>query len=395
MQEPSAILAINSLDRYITSVITEENELQCSWTTVAPTVLSYSVAYSNAFPVVGAILSSAGNGWPAGGPPVVVVSLVPGTTLFNINRPVTGVALNAIVRQEFTISNANQPTANSLIAQYNDSQPYSHNFTIQSPGALIYGYISKIIVSQIQIQYTIPTVCLDRNDRFVIEFNGGLDQEEVVIPHGFYHPDELAAALAIIINGIPALNALQLIVRFEHRVGFIFTSLNNSIFSFPSPAFLRSSGYTYAQIQNILKCYRLLGMTIQNSETTNVYVQTSFDYPTFLYTPFIDIYSEVLTNYQNVKDTNTSVSKFKGMVARIYVSGTGNVQVTDGNTSLGSAAFSMTSDLNTPKVIRWEPNVAIPSIDFQMYDQYGDYIPGATEGYSTEFQMTLLCIEGS
>lgn len=395
MQEPSAILAINSLDRYITSVITEENELQCSWTTVAPTVLSYSVAYSNAFPVVGAILSSAGNGWPAGGPPVVVVSLVPGTTLFNINRPVTGVALNAIVRQEFTISNANQPTANSLIAQFNDSQPYSHNFTIQSPGALIYGYISKIIVSQIQIQYTIPTVCLDRNDRFVIEFNGGLDQEEVVIPHGFYHPDELAAALAIIINGIPALNALQLIVRFEHRVGFIFTSLNNSIFSFPSPAFLRSSGYTYAQIQNILKCYRLLGMTIQNSETTNVYVQTSFDYPTFLYTPFIDIYSEVLTNYQNVKDTNTSVSKFKGMVARIYVSGTGNVQVTDGNTSLGSAAFSMTSDLNTPKVIRWEPNVAIPSIDFQMYDQYGDYIPGATEGYSTEFQMTLLCIEGS
>jgi hypothetical protein len=54
----------------------------------------------------------------------------------------------------------------------------------------------------------------------------------------------------------------------------------------------------------------------------------------------------------------------------------------------------MTADLNTPKVIQWSPDVAVPSIDFQLRDCYGDLIPGDVERYPTEFQMTLLCIEG-
>ena len=133
-------------------------------------------------------------------------------------------------------------------------------------------------------------------------------------------------------------------------------------------------------------------MTISNSiPAVN---QTSFDYPNFLYTPYIDIYSDVLTNYQNIKDTNTSIPKPKGLVARIYVSGTGQIQTTGSISALGTEAFVMTSDLNTPKVIRWTPDVAVPSIDFQLLDQYGDLIPGPEQGYSTEFQMTLLCVEG-
>jgi hypothetical protein len=122
--------------------------------------------------------------------------------------------------------------------------------------------------------------------------------------------------------------------------------------------------------------------------------QISFDYPNFLYTPYIDIYSDVLTNYQNIKDTNTSVQKPKGLVARIYVSGTGQIQITGSTSALGTAPFVMTSDLNSPKVIRWSPDVAVPSIDFQLLDQYGDFIPGGAQGFSTEFQMTLLCVEG-
>jgi hypothetical protein len=78
----------------------------------------------------------------------------------------------------------------------------------------------------------------------------------------------------------------------------------------------------------------------------------------------------------------------------VYLSGVGNPQTTSNTSALGTAPFVMTADLNSPKVIRWNPDVAVPSIDFQLRDCYGDFIPGQEEGLHTEFQMTLLCVEG-
>ena len=174
-------------------------------------------------------------------------------------------------------------------------------------------------------------------------------------------------------------------VTFLPRDGFQFVSTANIPFYFPDPSNRTNSTVIY-------KTYRLLGMTIANSlPAVN---QTSFDYPIFLYTPYIDFYSDILTNYQTIKDTNTSVAKPKGLVARLYVSGVGQNQITNGTSALGTAPFIMTADLNSPKVIKWSPDVAVPSIDFQLLDQYGDLIPGAPEGFSTEFQITFLCLEG-
>ena len=60
------------------------------------------------------------------------------------------------------------------------------------------------------------------------------------------------------------------------------------------------------------------------------------------------------------------------------------------------------------KIIRWSPDEAVPSLDFQLRDQYGDLIytsfnnenqdlpepnPLPESVFYTEFQMTLLCIE--
>jgi hypothetical protein len=233
-------------------------------------------------------------------------------------------------------------------------------------------------VSQIQLQYNIPTVIFGKNDTFYV------NQTAVLIPYGFYSPDMLADVLQVRIR--LSTNVTDCLVTFDPQDGFIFSSVGFTI-SFTNPVLVPD-----AVRDTVLKCYRLLGITKDNITSSNT--QTSFDYPNFLYTPYIDIYSDVLTNYQEIKDTNTTVQKFKGMVARIYLSGTGNIQTTDPNVALGTAPFVMTADLNNCKVIKWTPDVAVPSIDFQLYDQYSDLIPGAAEGFSTEFQMTLLCIEG-
>ena len=389
MQHSNAILAINSLDRFINNNTNVDTFLEVSWLLASPNTLI--VISGNA--IVGSSLYFIGNGFPVGD--VRIIDEL-GAQL-TINLPVTANSGGTqTILQSTSITITSQPTSNALIGQYRNLPPYCNNFTISSPGALIYGYIEKIIVSQIQLQYNIPTICSGRNDSLAFTWNGGASYVAINIPFGFYSPDELAAAIQALIS-VGLLVPLQLTVAFSERNGFTFTSGNATGFAFPSVDYLILRGFNFNQINIILKTYKTLGINTENSELQNpagLPAQTSFEYPNFLYTPYIDIYSDILTNYQTIKDTNTSVAKPKGLIARILLSGVGNPQYTTGAMALGSTPFVMTADLNTPKIIQWSRDVAVPSIDFQLRDCYGDLIPGDVERYPTEFQMTLLCIEG-
>jgi hypothetical protein len=385
MQNSNAILAINSLDRYITTLRTFSITLNgCLWSTIQPNVVLWN--FQGYTPVVGAVVTSSGNGWPVG---VVTITYVLNTT-FGISQPVTadnGPGPGDVVTATYSVNNSLNPTSNFLIGQYLNLAPPCNNFSISSPGALIYGYLHKLIVSQIQMQYNIPTVNL-KNDIFIIALPVGPTFVTLQIPYGFYPPADLAAALQSLINANATLAPLNMTVTFDPRDGFTFTSVAGSNFYFPNPATVVGNA---SQIAIIYKTYRLLGLTLPNSIANTVH--TSSVYPTFLYTPYIDIYSDILTNYQDVKDTTTATTKFKGLIARVYLTGTGDIQRIHNTTALGTEPFVMTADLNTPKIIQWTPDVAVPSIDIQLYDQYSELIPGPTEGFSTEFQMTLLCLE--
>jgi hypothetical protein len=302
-------------------------------------------------------------------------------------------AVNSLDRYIVSVNGReNQPFSDYLVAQYFGRAPYSNNFTIQSPGALIYGYINRIVVSQIQIQYNIPTVINGVNDRFLVGDGATNVLYPVTIPYGYYVPDELAVALQTVITAVPQLAALSITVVYDTTIGFRFDATAD--FYFPDLNEIEATAGETAQTVTIaLKAYRLLGLNVGNGfpETE----QLSQVFPNFLYTPYIDFYSDVLTNYQNVKDTNTSVSKPKGLIARVYLSGNGNLQSQTATAALGSEPFVVTADMNSPKIIKWSPDVAVPSIDFQLRDCYGDLIPTTptTDSLSTEFQMTLLCVE--
>lgn len=391
MQHSNAILAINSLDRYISTSSEVDTFLNVSWLLASPTTLTLVGGGQNA--LVGSALYYVGNGFPITG---VIITEVNGA-LVTINIPVTGNSGGTRVVLQTTLFNkTSQPRSNALIGQYRNLSPYCNRFTVSSPGALIYGYIDRIIVSQIQLQYNIPTICLGRNDTLGFTWANGANYTLITIPFGFYSPDELATAVQAIIAATVSLAPLQLTVAFNERNGYTFTSGNNTGFSFPSVDYLIFSNISQNQINKILKTYKTFGINVENSELFNpagLPVQTSYEYPNFLYTPYIDIYSDVLTNYQKIKDTNTSTEKPKGLIARILLAGVGNPQFTTGSSALGSTPFIMTADLNTPKVIQWSQDVAVPSIDFELKDCYGELIPGDVERYPTEFQMTLLCIE--
>jgi hypothetical protein len=393
MVETTAILALNSLDRYLTNQKNEIYTFNATWAS-GVNVLTFNTITSLTTPIVGSLLASYsfGDGIPEG---TTITAWDPTTNIITISNNTTQAQPNP-----FPVFWVNTITvgyySDALRQQYLDSTINPcNNFIIPSGTSLIYGYITKIIVSQIQLQYNIPTINRDLNDTFYLYSStpGLVDYYKIVIPHGFYYADELAALLQSIIRATrgelqsqPPIGDMEVV--FNPRDGFTFSSVLRS-FSFPSP----DETFNRLLVDPITsyKTLKLLGMGITNATTGNS--QTSFDYPNFLYTPYIDIYSDTLTNYQKVKDTNTSIIAPKGLIARLYVSGTGQIQITGSTSALGTAPFVMTSDLNSPKVINWTPDVSVTSIDIQLRDCYGDLIPGYQDGFSTEFQMTLLCTE--
>jgi hypothetical protein len=354
-----------------------------------------------------------------------------------------------------TGGNVNQPFSNTLLAQYVGANlydgvqfnpPSSSDFSIIAPSALINGYIEKIIISQIQLQYNVPTIIPGRNDIFEIAIETGVGtgvytNEGGSIPYGYYTPQELAAMLEVQLDATvyAAANDIHFTVTYNmasdtnSSVGFQVEVDENRRFYFTSPIDPLSLYFPNTPgSEIILKTYKVFGFTFGNADPQ--FNQVSTTTPQFLYTPYIDIYSDALTNYQKLKDTDSSTSRRKGLIARLYLSGvgspqpsysrpetlvfnaaflyngediTGTMTTTLQNTdSLGSAPFFLTYDLNSPKVVKWTKDSAINSLDFQLRDCYGDLlwasgastsasVPGyGGEIFNTEFQMTLLCVEG-
>lgn len=387
MQQQNAILAINSLDRYISTQGTTYQFFLATWLIGSFTLTYVPNPGAPDTPIVGAIFFVPDTiGIPND---TKITGWDPGTNTITIDKATTIARTNQLTSWENNFRTS--PRNIGLLGQYFDYTPYANSFTLQSETNYIYGYIRKIIVSQIQIQYNVPTINYNLNDIFYIATPTSPlpTYYKLVIPYGFYTPSELASVIQQLITTLTPLTSMT--VTFLPLDGFVFQS--PAQFFFPQPLEVqRLSNLSAFDVINLTKTYRVFGITQFNTEPQTQ--QTSFNYPNFLYTPYVDIYSDTLTNYQSIKDTNTTVFNQKGLIARVYLSGSGNIQNVEGATALGSRAFTMTADLNTPKIIEWTRDVTVTQIDIQVRDQYGELLPGPELGYQTEFQITLLCVEG-
>ena len=301
-----------------------------------------------------------------------------------------------------------------------------NKFQLSSNGAFIYGYMTRIAISQTQVEYRVPTVVPSNNvwpefandptaplvagnDVFAIDVSGATlaAQHRVRIPYGYYSPIELAAMLQASMRDYAGLETMTVsyseayvppaganpYTGYGGGNSYIFETDQGNYYRFPTAPELKVRfGEETNQLVSVLKTYRLLGIE-QNGAIAhplaNFYQTQS---PSFLYTSFIDIVSNNLTKFQKVKDSDTSVYGRVALIQRFYLSNVGNPQATSALYALGSQPFITTSDLNTPKVIRWNKDETVYNLDFELYDQYGDPLFW-TPNYATEFQMTLMCQE--
>ena len=317
------------------------------------------------------------------------------------------------------------PTVSQPLVQLSSDllqQAGSYNYSatdcvIQAPGrSMLYGYFNRVAISEMQMFIRIPTIILGINDQFVLSASltgaSPYVSQTFTVPPGFYTPTLLAVALQTLIRGtatilttansflvtapttpatVPVSGAIQ--------TGFNFSSGTTDTLKFAAPV----GGSTVANQFRVWKFYRLVGTNYLSFVGTPAAIPTTtiatFS-PNFLPTDYIDVVSKALTNYKDVKDSNTNEQAPQGVLARIYLTDNAvnaastTTSFSDPN-AVGGAPFAFTKKWSNPNWSQWSPNQAINQLDFKLLDMWGDtlYWTNQTSCANTEWQMTLIASE--
>jgi hypothetical protein len=265
------------------------------------------------------------------------------------------------------------------------SQTTSSDWTTQFQQNVLYGYFTRLAITQIQMVYNLPTIVSGYNDTFKVAGPGG--SKTLTIPQGFYDVSGLSVAMQAALNaptpggfGAGAFtvvySALSRSFQITGNAGN-FVVLPPNLNDKPTVRFLTTSGL-----------YSNTGGAIAASKI--------FSPPSMLATRFVDLVSRYLTKYQRVKDSTTLQSPtISNIIARIYLTPPNTLQSVDSLVfAQGSAPFTLCIDYNTPKHIKWSPDEALGNFDLQLVDDFGQLIPYSPSGaYGCEYQFTMLATE--
>ena len=280
------------------------------------------------------------------------------------------------------------------------ADPEASNFYIARNNALLYGYFTRLAITQIQLDYQLPTVLTNYNDTIYMKYTQGANVGVAVTPvlaAGWYSPNSLATELeqkiiaALAAAGVP--NAGFTVTFNTTTYSLEFATNNADQFCF----ILNPTGLSATATTQWLRNQRLLGLT-QNQLTPIVGNPTvsainANRAPTLIYTNYIDFVSRNLTKFQKVKDADTASNNPRSyIIARLYLTPPNTLQKITPDDAFGSSPFHICVDYNTPKYIRWSPDEAVNAVDIQLLDEYGEELPWDTF-YPTEFQLTIIASE--
>lgn len=257
----------------------------------------------------------------------------------------------------------------------------ANNFRIQKKQPLLYGAFKRVGVSQIQLQYRLPTVFTDTNDTFVLKDDTNNVYYVLQIGAGYYSGPSLAAAIEAEVLDISGNPFTDFTCEYDDNVGGLVwtnTGVNMRIQPFdPNTPSLE-------QNRIFFRTFETFGGTGPQAAALRFTLGT----PKLIFTRYIDIVSDRLAKFQRVKDADTLLSNKTNIVARVYLTAP-NTRVDPG---AYGGPFDLTWDPNTPKHSMWSTDEAIYELDFRMYDERGNLLPWSTR-FNTEFQMSILASE--
>lgn len=292
---------------------------------------------------------------------------------------------------------------------YYVTQPYN-NFRLQKNENLLQGGFSRISVTEVLFPYNIPNVNT-YTDTFWVSAPGLVSAVPVIIPIGYYNGPALATAVETALNAIAGpigpwsctynpVNRGFSISTPTTAEPFALYPNNPAIASKDETSLLTIMGWDFLTNSDYLT-------NVGPSPIRIVNVVQSVGAP-LCYTKYIDIVSDKLTYYANVKDGDTNrPAPQSNSICRLYIADetstvpsigvfwNGTTAITySQNEQAGITPFLINRKFPVPKCIDWDKNTAIDWVDIKLYDDSGRplYYNRLTE-QSGNFNITLLASE--
>lgn len=327
-----------------------------------------------------------------------------------------------------------RPAANALLAvDSNDSRVFDKTtgvrIDISNPSQiyinkqrpLLTGYLTRLALTEMNINWATPNVNQRNNTlTMAVQSSSGVRYGRLTIPEGFYKPTELATAIMA-----QFISVFGTFLNYTAPGNPLFVSFSTVTSSFTLEA-QSSSGpgswdnFTFSilpgikymanpptiptalpAVQDDLTEMMGLTPTSETVGTTELIVNGGF--ATMMYTPYIDVVSNLLTKNQNVADGDSAKIYTSSKLARIYFSNESIEARTEDNIP-GVRPFVCRREFVTPKQIQWDNTENVDAIDIQVLDHKGRpiYITPSiinvsgseiTIGNQANIQFTILVIE--
>jgi hypothetical protein len=294
------------------------------------------------------------------------------------------------------------------------TQPLN-NFNLTKGSNILQGQFNSIKVQEINFPWSIPNIVKGKTDSLAIETTQDIGTYyQLTIPEGFYTGTQLADALNVQINAttIPVKPSFAYLPNgsFEFSCAddtvnlAIVPVVNGIVVVAGSGVYPPLNSCTLTTIMGYSEVYYPYSALISIAQPVNTLVS---GFAPLLYTSYVDICSDSLTQFQGAGDVSTAIISKQNVICRMYVAdetSTPTVDASGNPVYPGMAPFIIHRQFKNAKVMRWNGQNSVGTIDIQLYDQWGQLLEvgnavGVTKYYSAlnsvkafacgDFQLTL------
>ena len=273
------------------------------------------------------------------------------------------------------------------------TQPWN-DFVIQKGFPLQQGQIMSVKVAEINFPWVVPNVN-QYNNLCSIALNGV--NHTIVINPGFYSGATLASAINSATDLLFPGQGISLAYNGDGTFTWSCQSGDNiSLY----PLFTISSDpLTSYLTQPVTRdcLLTLMGFNFAYQDYTNGAQYQYSGFAPLLYTQYVDIVSDVLTQYQDLPDVSTGTPNIQHIICRLYIANETSTTIQDasGNPLLpGTFPFNIHRQFKNPKVMKWNSQNSIDRINLRLFDDQGRPVclPLNNTGYP-DFQITFQSAE--
>ena len=299
----------------------------------------------------------------------------------------------------------------------------TNNCILQTKRNLMYGYMSRIALTQFSLSYNVPTIVAGYNDLMMVNANG--TYISYTMPEGYYNLTTLAAAIQVGLRTMTAggLGTATVVAPTSQTstspltavtTGFFVTAGAPATMAF---AFAGNPGgidSTDSQDLRIARFNRLIGVNraaagygaiptnqpVPNPFNTSLatWATATLGAPNFRYTDYVDIVSQALTNYKDTKDSSTAILTPGSVIGRIWLTEyplSGQATGTLGwpqNGLWNMGPMDFVKNWYHPNWSQWSPGQTINTVDITLLDMFGLPLPWSST-YNTEWSACLTVTE--